>query len=60
MKFINLDINLYQAVVNYKEYIIKLVFFRYGVINLNKKGLELKCTYEALLLKKLGFSSKFL
>jgi len=59
-KFINTDINLYQAAVYYNVYMLSSVFFGCGIILLNKKQEEeLKTIYEQPLLHKIGFSWKF-
>ena len=37
IKLMNTDINLYQAVVYYNIYMIKSVYFGYGIVELNNK-----------------------
>ena len=47
--------------VYYNIYILKSVYFRYRIIDLNEKEKdELRRIYEELLLRKLGLSIKFL
>ena len=59
-KIMNMDINSYQACMYFNVYMIKSVFFGYGVIELNsKEEKELKRIYEEPMLVKLGFSKKF-
>ena len=55
-----MDINPYQVAAYFNVYIMKLVFFRYRVINFveNKDG-ELRKIHETLKLKKLEISTKF-
>ena len=58
---LQISINHYQARVYYNIYMLKSVYFRYRIIDLNEKEKdELRRTYEELLLRKLGLSIKFL
>ena len=59
-KFVNLEVNIYQAAVYYNVCMIKSVFFGCRVINLAKKQKkELERLYEESILRKIGFSTKF-
>ena len=60
-KLINTDINSYQATKYYNAYIIKSVYFGYGIFELIPgQEKELKRLYEEPLLIKLGLSQNFL
>jgi len=59
-KIMNMDINSYQASVYYNIYMIRLVFFGCGVIELHiREEKELRRICEEPLLVKLGLSKKF-
>ena len=59
-KIINMDINSYQVYIYFNVYMIKSVFFGYGVIELNsREEEELKRIYKEPLLIKLGLGKKF-
>ena len=59
-KLINKEIKMWQVHVYYHIYMIKSVFFGYGVVKLNEKQFrELEKIYEGPMLKKINLSEKF-
>ena len=59
-KIMNIDINSYQTLIYFNIYMIKSVFFGYGVIELySREEKELRRIYEEPMLMKLGLGRKF-
>ena len=59
-RFMNMDINAYQAAIYFNTYIITSVYFGCGIVKLSpKEEQELRRLYEAPMLMKLGFSRNF-
>ena len=59
-KFMNMDINAYQAAIYFNTYMTKSVYFGCGIVKLtSKEDQELRRIYEAPMLTKLGFSRTF-
>ena len=60
-KLINTKINSYQAHIYFNMYIIRSIYFRYGIFKLIEvQDKALRLIYERLILKKLGLGEKFL
>ena len=59
-KLIAIDMGIYQAYIYFNIYLVRSIFFRYGVTTIiEKQEKELKLIYEILLLAKLKLGEKF-